>query len=198
MWGAPAAQPDQAVRAVRAAVAMVNTLSGLNQQWEKLLGASMDLGIGLNTGVAPVGNTGSEFKFKYGPLGDPVNVASRVQGLTKYLKSRLLVTADTRQKLGPEFIARRVVKTRLVNIPGEFDLFEVELAGNAERRVFFLESEAALNHLEAGRFIEAARSVGALVRDHPGDGPLLLVLARAANMLVQDGPWDPVWVPPGK
>jgi len=185
MRGAPAAQPDQAVRAVRASVAMVNTLSGLNQQWEKMLGASMDLGIGLNTGVAQVGNTGSEFKFKYGPLGDPVNVASRVQGLTKYLKSRLLLTADTRQKLGPEFIARRVVKTRLVNIPGEFDLYEVELAGNAERRVFYLESEAALNHLEAGRFIEAARSVGALIRDHPGDGPLLLVLARAANMLVQ-------------
>ncbi len=46
--------------------------------------------------------------------------------------------------------------------------------------------------------MEAARGVGALLRNHPGDGRLLLTLARAANMLVQGGPWDPVWTPPGK
>ena len=158
----------------------------------------MDLGIGLNTGIAQVGNTGSEFKFKYGPLGDAVNVASRVQGLTKYLKRLLLVTADTRRMLGPEFISRRVVKTRLVNMDRAFDVFEVALAGSPEQQTFFVESEAALDHLEAGRFVEAARGVGALVHEHPGDGPLLLVLARAANMLVQAGAWDPVWTPPGK
>ena len=60
------------------------------------------LGIGLNTGLAQVGNTGSQYKFKYGPsLGDTVNVASRVQGLTKYLHAAAcLLTAATRSTAG--------------------------------------------------------------------------------------------------
>ena len=48
----------------------------------------MNLGIGINSGPASVGNTGSIHKFKYGPLGNTVNLASRVQGATKYLKAR--------------------------------------------------------------------------------------------------------------
>jgi len=199
MWGAPQPQADQAMRAVRAARAMVEALAGLNQRWQPALGTPMGLGIGLNTGVAQVGNTGSQYKFKYGPLGDTVNVASRVQGLTKYLHRPLLVTAATRERLdGRQFIARRVVKTRLVNIKREVDLHEVEGASTEERRAFFQAAEAVLDELEAGHFVEAARGVGALLRDPPGDGPLLLTLARAANMLVQGGPWDPVWTPPGK
>ena len=47
----------------------------------------MGFGLGLNTGVARVGNTGTQRKFKYGPLGNSVNLASRVQGATKYLES---------------------------------------------------------------------------------------------------------------
>ena len=54
----------------------------------------MGLGIGLNTGPARVGNTGSQYKFKYGPLGNTVNLASRVQGITKYVRCRLLVIGD--------------------------------------------------------------------------------------------------------
>ncbi len=63
----------------------------------------MGLGIGINTGVARVGNTGSQHKFKYGPLGNTVNLASRVQGATKYLKCRLLVTGSDAAKLDDEF-----------------------------------------------------------------------------------------------
>ncbi len=52
----------------------------LNEHWRKQLGEPFGLGIGINTGIARVGNTGSNRKFKYGPLGSTVNIASRVQG----------------------------------------------------------------------------------------------------------------------
>ncbi|HEX5273467.1 MAG TPA: adenylate/guanylate cyclase domain-containing protein, partial [Gemmataceae bacterium] len=172
MWGAPEARPDQAARAVRAALTVLDALPAVNERWQAALGGPTRLGIGINTGPAQVGNTGSQFKFKYGPHGTTVNLASRVQGLTKYLKCRLLVTRATRQQLGDGLIARRVVKARVVNIEEPVDLFEVEAACDA-RREFFAGSEAALEALENHDFGHAAHKAGLLLLDHSGDGPLL-------------------------
>jgi adenylate cyclase len=199
MWGAPEAQPDHARRGMRAALAMVDALAELNAHWRQTVGEATDVGIGLNTGPAHVGNTGSRYKFKYGPLGNTVNLASRVQGITRYLKCRLLATAATWQQLGEGFIARRVCRTRVVHIAEPVDLFEVEAAGDVQREAFFRESEAALEALEARDFGRATAAAGALLQQHPGDGPLRLTLARAAQMLInEDVPFDPVWTPPGK
>ena len=199
MWGAPAAQPDQAARAVRAGLGMYARLPALNERWQAALGEPLRVGIGINSGIAQVGNTGSRLKFKYGPLGNTVNLASRVQGLTKYLRCGVLVTTATRRQLDDGFVARRVVRGRVVNIEEPVDLFEVELAGADERRVFFAESQAALEALEGGEFAHAARAAGALLATYAGDGTLLLILARAADALVRAGAgFDPVWVSPGK
>jgi adenylate cyclase len=199
MWGAPAAQPDQAARAVRAGLAMMEALPALDDRWQVTLGEPIKVGVGVNSGTAQVGNTGSQIKFKYGPLGNTVNLASRVRGLTKYLRCGVLVTEATQRDLGEGFIGRRVVKARVVNIEAPVDLYEVERAGPAARKAFFAESQAALEALEAGRFAEAARAAGALLTANSGDGPLLLVLARAADALVRGGvELDPVWTPPGK
>ena len=62
-----------------------------------MLGEPLNVGIGINSGAAQVGNIGSSLKFKYGALGNTVNLASRVQGATKHLKSRLLITGATRK-----------------------------------------------------------------------------------------------------
>jgi adenylate cyclase len=198
MWGAPQDQPDQAARAVRAGLAMLAALPEVNARWQKVLGGPTEIGVGINTGPAQVGNTGSTFKFKYGPLGNTVNLGSRVQGLTKYLKCPLLVTRATREGLGPEFLARRVVKARVVNIQEPVDLYEVEAAGSQQRRHLFAESEAALADLEAGDFALAARKAGTLLLDIVGDIPLLLTLSRATGAMMPDGHFDPVWEPPGK
>jgi hypothetical protein len=83
-----------------------------------------------------------------------------------------------------------------MNITEPVDLYEVDAAGHA---AFFTASEAALDALEAAEFARAARQAGELLHDHPGDGPLLLVLSRAAQTLMQAGTaFDPVWEPPGK
>ena len=199
MWGAPEDQPDQAERAVRAALAMLGALPAVNARWQASLGTETRIGIGVNTGPAQVGNTGSTFKFKYGPLGNTVNLGSRVQGLTKYLQRSLLVTRATREQLGDDFIARRVVRVRVVNIAEPVDLYEVESAGLEMRRQFFAESEAALEELESANFALAASRAGKLLLEHPYDGPLLLLLSRASTALVQsDRVFDPVWEPPGK
>ncbi|MBI1918678.1 MAG: adenylate/guanylate cyclase domain-containing protein [Planctomycetes bacterium] len=199
MWGVPEPQPDQAARAARASLAMRDTLAPLNQRRRDELGKHMAIGVGINSGPAQVGNTGSRFKFKYGPLGNTVNLASRVQGLTKYLRCRFLVTRPTREQLGDGFIARRVVRARVLNIEEPVDLYEVEQATTPERDAFFRATEAALDALEARDFAAAARAAGGLLLQHRGDGPLLLALSRARAALMNDGAdFDPVWAPPGK
>ncbi len=89
-------------------------------------------------------------------------------------------------------------KARVVNIQEPVDLYEIEALGCAEREEFFRSSEAALDALEAGEFALAARLSATLLDTHLNDGPLLLVLSRASTMLVNGGPFDPVWEPPGK
>ena len=199
MWGAPAHQPDHAERAVRAGLAMLEALPSLNERWRHRTREGCQLGIGINSGFALVGNIGSQMKFKYGALGKVVNVASRVQGLTKYLKRPFLVSGETCERLGPKFIARRVGKVRVVNIGTPLDVFEIERTSLPARKVFFDASQAALETLEAKHFAEAARLAGTLLVRHQGDGPLQLILSRAAGMLMDDGTaFDPVWTPPGK
>jgi adenylate cyclase len=195
MWGAPQPQTDQASRAVAAALAMRIAVHELDDRWRRELGEPLEVGIGLNTGPAQVGNMGSTYKFKYGPLGNTVNLASRVQGLTKHVRCRLLVTAATRAQLDSRFISRRVCQSRVVNIVEPVVVYEVDLASRPGRAEFFDQSEEALDHLEAGKFAQAARLAGTLLLEHRGDGPLLLVLSRAAEMLMQGGEFDPVWEP---
>src|SRR5207249_10338494 len=125
MWNAPAAQEDHAARACRAALAMIEELPGLNSRWQSVVGQPLALGIGINTGAAQVGNTGSSRKFMYGPLGNTVNVASRVEGATKQLGIAVLVTDSTRALLGDAFALRRLGRVRVVGIAGAVELYEL-------------------------------------------------------------------------
>src|SRR5207253_6509050 len=100
-------------------------LPKLNERWEPLLHEPTNLGIGINSGWARVGNTGSQTKFKYGPLGNTVNLASRVQGATKYLKTRLLVTGATQAPLDASVPKRRLCKVAVVNIAEPVDIYEL-------------------------------------------------------------------------
>jgi adenylate cyclase len=201
MWGAPRPQNDQAARAVRAGLAMLAALPTLNERWLPILGDPIRIGVGINSGPAQVGNIGSRRKLKYGPLGNTVNLASRVQGLTKYLRCNLLVTGATRQQLNEAFAARRVVKARVVNIETPVDLYEVERTDTItmERHNLLGDARLALAALETGHFLEAAQAAARGLKIAPGDGPLLLVLTRATEALNRNGQgFDPVWVPPGK
>ena len=115
MWNAPARQADHAARACRAGLAMLGELPALNARWGHEAAGALALGIGINTGEALVGNTGSTRKFKYGPHGHAVNLASRVQDATKKLGLPLLITASTRERLPATLLMRRIGR---VVLPG--------------------------------------------------------------------------------
>jgi adenylate cyclase len=125
MWNAPVAQNNHAVRACRAALAMQAEMPELNTRWQDVVGGALILGIGLNTGSAQVGNTGSTRKFKYGPHGYTVNLASRVQDATKKLGVPVLITGSTQDQLPDSFITSRVGRTQLPGVSDGVVLYQL-------------------------------------------------------------------------
>ncbi len=100
-WGAPEDDPQQAVNAVRAAIEMVENLRVFREALSEE-GIEFDVGIGLHTGPAVVGFIGSETRKDYTVIGDTVNLASRLEGLTKGI-ARVLISQDTKDRCGDLF-----------------------------------------------------------------------------------------------
>ena len=100
-WGAPGEDPEHARHAVEAALEMAECLQEFKRQLGEP-GAGFDVGIGIHSGPAVVGFIGSQQRQDYTAIGDTVNLASRIEGLTKGV-SRILVSADTRQRCAGMF-----------------------------------------------------------------------------------------------
>jgi adenylate cyclase len=199
MWGAPVPQSDHAELACLAAKQMMDTLEGVSARWESELGSPVRLGIGLNSGVARVGNTGSQQKFKYGPLGDTVNVASRTQGATRYLGADCLVTGSTLALLPPGVAARRLARVRAVNIEQSIDLYEIVAAAPADWEARCQGYEAALTALEREDSDAARRKARELASRFPHDLAAAALAHRAAAAQQQANTHDTsVWQLPGK
>ena len=199
MWGAPSAIPNHAELACRAALAMIKQLPQLNQRWEPILGEPMGFGIGINSGMARVGNIGTDRKFKYGPLGNTVNLASRVQGATKYLRTKLLVTGDTARHLDGSFSLRRLCRVRMVNIAEPVELYELAAEVPDNWHGAKSQYEEALDAFERGDCLVATSILGKLLVENPNDAPSLLLLSRAVDMLAHVRErFDPVWELAGK
>ncbi len=99
-WSAPMHQENHAELAVKCALDMVGTLGQLRQKWLSEGKASLDCGIGINTGEVIVGNIGAEGKkMDYTIIGDHVNLSSRVESLTRKYNVDILITEFTLQKI---------------------------------------------------------------------------------------------------
>ncbi len=199
MWGAPSAQPDHAALACRTAQRMVEAVPRINEQWGSVIGGPTRFGIGINSATARVGNTGSTRKFKYGPLGNGVNLASRVQGATKYLRVSSIITGSTRRLLDDSYRVRRLCTVRVVNIAEPVELFELDCGDAPRRDELFPRYDEALAAFEAGNFSKAARLLGGVLDGFPGDGPSLVLLSRAVDAMVHEpADFSVVWRLPGK
>ena len=100
-WGAPVSHPDHAARAVAAALDLSAALEEMRGELGEL-GTGLEIGIGIHSGSAVVGFIGSNDRLDYTAIGDTVNLASRVEGLTKGI-ARVLVTQATRDAAGDLF-----------------------------------------------------------------------------------------------
>jgi len=110
LFGAPLHHDDDPARAVRAALGMVARLPALNERLRKDGFPALHIGVGIHTGEVVTGCVGPDSRREYGIVGDAVNTASRIEGLTKEVGATILVSAATAAQLDGSFrIGRRAV-----------------------------------------------------------------------------------------
>ena len=99
LFGAPVDDADHAEHAVAAAVDMVRELGELNRKWRTDGKAQLDIGIGVNSGEMIAGNIGSSSIMSYTVIGDNVNLGSRLESLNKEYRTRIIISAATRDRI---------------------------------------------------------------------------------------------------
>ena len=124
VFGAPITRADDPLRAVRAALGMRHALKAFNLRQTRAQKPTVETGIGICHGEAVSGNIGSEERMEFTVIGDPVNIASRLEGLTKVSGFKILIDDTVFQRVKGEFecvfIGEEQVKgkRRLVKIYG--------------------------------------------------------------------------------
>ncbi len=103
LFGAPRKSADACGDAVSCAVEMIRGLNDLNREFAQEGLPTLNMGIGINYGTVTVGNIGSSERHNYSAIGDAVNVASRVEGLTKELGRKIIVTEAVMTRIGERF-----------------------------------------------------------------------------------------------
>ena len=98
-WGAPEKHDDDALQSVLSGLDMIDALAGFNKNQRGLGKSEFHIGVGINFGEVTVGNIGSERKMDYTVIGDAVNLASRMEGLTKTYHAELLVTESVYEEV---------------------------------------------------------------------------------------------------
>ncbi len=166
-WGAleDGSERDHARQAVGAALDMITGLAELNAKWAAEGRDPFEIGIGLHLGDVLAGEIGSVDKIEFGVIGDAVNLASRIEGLTKYFGVQLLVSDAVAHKVEQQAGLRNVGRVR---VKGRVE--PVELHAPSRGEPLDQQFQAALQLFMAGDFQAAAASFKAYHELDPDDG----------------------------
>jgi len=196
-WGAPIAQPDQAVRACFAALDMTERLRKLQLTFKEQGLPAMNTRIGINTGLVFVGNFGSKKKLDYTAIGDHVNLASRLEGANKAMRTSLLI-AEATFNGAKEFIeARRLGRIRVVGRDTPVGIHELICrAGEMTQQMKDVrtEFEAGLVAYDKGDWAEVEARMKRVLEIRPEDGPAQVYLEQVEERKGKPVPegWDGV------
>ncbi len=196
-WGAPLPNPDHAVSACEAALRNQASMEALRLRWRLEGKPELYARVGIHTGEVIVGNIGSEARLNYTVMGDPVNTASRLEGLGKHYGTNILIGESTYREARSDVIARVVDR---VSVKGKSKgMLVYELLGmKGDPRPGLEElaemSSRAFELYTAREWDEALSAFEEILQFRPGDGPARVLAGRCRGLL--DSPplesWDGV------
>ena len=202
-WNAPLSQPDHAVRACRAALAMERREREIQPRLGEMGGMGLLTRIGINTGPMVFGNMGSSQKFNYSVVGDAVNLASRLEGANKFYGSRILIAQPTAELVKDVFLLRKLDVLRVKGKLKPMAVYEVlgETAfASAESRSRAQQYEEAFSEYQRRQWENADSMLQGLLATFPDDAPAKALRQRVADLRDHNpgADWDGVYVAKGK
>jgi len=203
-WGAPYEDPRHPIQACTAALEMMKHVRELQKKWAAEGKPALDIGIGLNSGAASVGNMGSALRYGYTALGDSVNLSSRLEGLNKEYGTHIIANESTYAAARDAgFLFREL---DLIRVKGKHqpvtiyelfarvsDLAQEGALAEAERRI--LQFDEARKLYRQRRWVEAQQTFQAMLDRWPNDGPSLVYFKRCQEYLSEEpvSDWDGVF-----
>jgi len=198
-WGAPIEDQEHAVMACQTALAMMARVHELQKEWKAAGKPALDIGIGLNTGVASVGNMGSSLRYGYTALGDSVNLSSRLEGLNKDYGTHILAnetTVEAAKEAGLVFRELDLIRVKGKNQPVKiYELIcsAASLTPESEMQLGCFENARKL--YQERRWMEAQSAFQSIIDRWPEDGPARAYWKRCQEYLFDEPPanWDGVF-----
>jgi adenylate cyclase len=168
-WGAPLEDDQHALHALNAAIAIVERMKSLRQEFSEKQWPEIYVGVGVNTGHMNVGNKGSEFRVDYTILGDAVNLGSRLEGLTKIYGVDIITSEFTRHAV-PEYEYRELDKVRVKGKDKPVSIYEplglLENISKDERKLLG-QFHIGIKHFRAQNWDAAEREIFTLSQLEP-------------------------------
>ncbi len=198
-WGAPVDDPEHAAHAIEAALTMLAETERLSAEFTAQGWPPVAIGIGINSGPMNVGDMGSEYRRAYTVLGDAVNLASRLEGTTKYYGVGLVVGERTRALAGERFVWRELDRVRVKGKQQPVHVYQpVCRAEEATAALHdeLAQLEAALAAYRRQQWEAAEAAFTALQQVQPTLDLYALYLERIAELRREPPPadWDGSWV----
>jgi len=196
-WGAPIHDPQHARNAVMAGLEMHRVLAELQPYFKEKGWPSIHIGVGVNSGRMSVGNMGSEIRLAYTVMGDAVNLASRLEGITKEYGTKMIVGEATRAEL-PDLLFRELDKVKVKGKETSVAIYEpIGLSIEIDKRV---QDELkvwgqALKLYRLRDWDMAELQLINLTKMSPGSGLYALFLDRIAHLRANppEPGWDGSW-----
>jgi adenylate cyclase len=198
-WNAPMDLANHQNMAIRAALEITGLLPDLNRQFEEKFGVTLKIGIGLHSGTCRVGNMGSDDIFDYTIIGDSVNLASRLEGLTKFYGVQLIVSETMLKNRVEEVMIKELDMVRVKGKNEPVRIFTIYPSSNENR--CHLEKEIqeyteGLNLYRKRCFVDAESCFSSLAVRHPNQ-KLYAVYQKRCALFIDNPPdqnWDGVFI----
>lgn len=194
-WNAPIDVENHQLKSVKAALTQQKILADLNESFLDKYGITIQVGIGLHSGLVHVGNMGTTELFDYTLIGDNVNLASRIEGLTKFYGLEILVSQSVVDACADVFHFRFIDKVRVKGKAKPVAVFTVyEHADTTHRKEEFSLFDKAIQSYAAGRFKEALELIKEL-KTFETDKALYTLYEERCIALISTPPdgWDGVF-----
>jgi adenylate cyclase len=180
-WGAPITVPNPSLLAIDCGLQMLKELHSLRGVDPRF--ADIDIGIGIASGNAVVGNFGGERRFDYSAIGDTVNLASRFESLTRQFKVRLLVTEAAFTEANGSYVAREVGLVKVKGRAQTVTAFEIiGRSGDGVDPHYYDDFMQAVQLVRSGESRRACAAFENLLKENPSDHVARMYLNRLGSM----------------
>jgi len=190
LFNTPVDLEDHHDAAVISALELIRTLHKVNEGFRAEGVPEIDVGVGVNSGMAVCGNMGSTVRFEYTAIGDSVNLASRLEGLCKVYKCRIIISEFTKDKLKKEYMMRLLDKVKVKGKHEPVTIYEVHDVNDEKKYIFDKYNDAISLYFDS-RF-EDALNIFKHLAEEKEDATSTVFVERCEHYMEEppEQPWD--------